>query len=50
MVALEHFFFVKSRSKAMLFWKIVSFSEIKKRVAEAALIIVLDIYYCFLLC
>ena len=47
MVALKHFFFVKSRSKAMLYWEIGSFEKIQNRVAEAALVIVLDVNYCF---
>ena len=51
MVAFKHLFFVKSRSKAIAipFWEIDSFEKVKKRVAKAALIIVLNIYYCFLL-
>ena len=50
MVALKHFFVVQSRSKAIAisFWEIGSFNKVKKRVAKAALIIVLNVYYCFL--
>ena len=48
-MALKHFFFVENRSKTMLFWEIGSFKPVKYRVAKAALIIVLDVYYCFLL-
>ena len=49
MVTLEHFF-VKSRSKAIviIFCEIGLFENVQKRVAKAALIIVLDVYYCFL--
>ena len=47
MVAFKHLFFVESRSKEMLFWEIGSFKKVKKRVSKAALIIVLDVYYCF---
>ena len=49
-VAFEHLFFVKSCSIAIAipFWKIDSFEKIKKREAKAALIIVLNVYYCFL--
>ena len=51
MVALKHFFFVKSCSKAIAipFWEIDSFEKVKKRVAEAALIVVLNIDYCLFL-
>ena len=50
MVALKHFFFVKSRSKAIAipFWEIDSFNKVKERVAKASLFIVLNVYYCFL--
>ena len=47
MVTVKHFLIVKSGSTAMLFWKIGSFEEVDNRVAEAALIIVLNVYYCF---
>ena len=51
MVALEHFFFVDSRSKAIVipFWKIGLFEEVQKRVAEAALVVVLYVDYCLFL-
>ena len=41
MVALKHFVFVKSHSKAIIIsvWKIVSFEKVQKRVAEAALVL-----------
>ena len=48
MVALKHFVIVKSCSKAMLFWKISSLEKIKKCVAEASIVVVIDIDYCFL--
>ena len=50
MVTYKHFFFVKIRSKAIAipFWEIYSFKKVKNRVAKAALIIVLNVYYCFL--
>ena len=47
-MTLKHFVFVKNGSKAMLFWKIGSFEEIKKCVAEASLVVVIDVDYCFL--
>ena len=48
MVAVKHFFFVNCLSNAMFIsiWKIGSFEKEKKRVAKAALIVVLNIYYC----
>ena len=49
MVKVKHFFIVKSGSRAMLFWEIGSFNEVENRVAEASLIIVLNVYYCLLL-
>ena len=51
MVALKHLFcFVKSRSIALVipFLEIDSFEKVKKRVTKAALIIVLNVYYCVL--
>ena len=48
MVALKHFVFVKSISKALLYWKIGSFDKIKKCVAEASFVVVIDVDYCFL--
>ena len=51
MVALEHFCFGNSRSQAITisFSEICSFDKVQKRVAKEALIIVLNVYYCFLL-
>ena len=51
MMALKYFFFVNRRSKAIAisFWEINTFEKVQKRVAEAALIIVLDVNYCYLL-
>ena len=49
MVALKHFFFVESRLNTMLLWEIYSFEEVTKRVAKAAIILVLYVNYCFVL-
>ena len=43
MVALKHFLRVKSRSKAMLFEKLLAFEKVEDRVAEAPLVIVFDV-------
>ena len=52
MVAVKHFFFVNSRSNAMFIslWKMSAFKNIKKRIAETALIVVLNIDYCLFVC
>ena len=47
-VAMEHFVFVKTRLIAMPFWELLAFEEVKKCVTEAALIVVLNVYYCLL--
>ena len=48
MVALEHFFFVNNRSNKIiiLLWEIFSFEKVQKCLAKAALIIILNVYYC----
>ena len=49
MVAFENFILVNSRLVAMSLWESIAFKEVKKRESEAALIIVLVVYYgCFL--
>ena len=52
MVALKHFFFIKSSSNAIAipFWESGSFKQGQNCVAKTALILVLDVYFCFLLC
>ena len=45
MVLLEHFIGVKIHSLAMLFWELMSFEKVEERVAETALVIVLNVNY-----
>ena len=49
-IAMNHFFFVTSRSNAMFIvcWEIGSFEKVKKLVTETALIVVTNINYCFI--
>ena len=49
MMSLKHLIRVKIRSSAILFREIRAFYKVKKRVAEAALVIDLDFDTCFLL-
>ena len=51
MVPLKHFFFVNCRSTAIAisFWEIGTFEKVQKSLAEAALIIVMDVNYCIFL-
>ena len=49
-LTVKHFFIVKSISTAMLFLEIGSFEEVENLVAKAALMIVLNVYYIFLIC
>ena len=50
MMALKHIVVVKSRSIAVGFWEIRAFEEIKKRVSETSLVVVLNIGDCLFLC
>ena len=51
MVALEHFFFINTRSVAIAIFvrKIDSFDEIKKRISEAKLVVVPNVDNCLFL-
>ena len=48
MVALEHLFLVNTRLITMPFWQSLAFEEVTKSVTEAAIVVVLNIQYCFL--
>ena len=43
MMALKHIVVVKSRSKAVGFWKICTFEKIKERVFETSVVVVSNI-------
>ena len=47
MVALKHFLFVKSLD-GNSFMEVLTFKKVKKRVAEAPLVIVMDVYNSYL--
>ena len=49
MMALKHIVVVKSRLKAVGFWKIRAFEEIKERVSETSLVNVSNIDDCLFL-
>ena len=49
MVANKHFIREKMLSLTMLFWELMAFEKVEKRVAETALVIDLNVNYAFLL-